>query len=127
MSINTFIQPAYLQDLNIGLLVGGNTKSEMHKSQMSIYSSKLKGLPNKNKLNGVYRVYMQLCYSWMNSFVRKKISGVKSISLPKLKGLLYKQLGRLYMQLSYSRLNSFLEKKSVEHDPLLAKIEWLAI
>ena len=52
------------------------TVIEMEKSQMSIYSSKLKGLLNrqidKDKLNGIYRVYMQLSYSWLNSFVRKK-------------------------------------------------------
>ena len=36
----------------------------MHKSQMSIYLSKLKGLLNKqlnkDKLNGIYRVHMKL-------------------------------------------------------------------
>ena len=77
MSINTFLQPAYLQDLNMVLLAGGNIKqlTEMGKSQVSIYSSKLKSLLNKqldkDKLNGIYRVYMQLSYSWLNSFVRK--------------------------------------------------------
>ena len=78
MSINTFLQAAYPQDVNMVLLAGGIQSSEMHKSQMSSYSLKLKGLLNKqsdkDKLKGIYRVYMQLSYSWLNSFVSKKKS-----------------------------------------------------
>ena len=86
----------------------------MHKSKMSIYSSKLKGLLNKqldkDKLNGIYRVCLQLSYSWLNDFVRKKISRVKSIYSLKLKGSLSKRLDknemdgteRLQMRLSNS-------------------------
>ena len=61
-----------------GLAGRGKHKTliDMNKSQMSIYSSKLKGLLNKqldkDKLNGIYRVYMQLSYSSLNSSVRKK-------------------------------------------------------
>ena len=50
--------------------------SEMHKFQMPIYSSKLKGLQNKllnkHKLNGIYRAYMKVSFSWLNSFVGTK-------------------------------------------------------
>ena len=53
----------------------------MHKSQMSIYLSKLKGLLNKqlhkDKMNGIDRLCMQLHYMWLNSFVHKnKLSTV---------------------------------------------------
>ena len=52
------------------------------KSQMSIYSSKLKSLLNKqfyeNKLNGIYSVQMQLIYSWLNSFTRKKTAELRA-------------------------------------------------
>ena len=48
----------------------------MHKSQMSIYSSNLKGLLNKllnkDKLNGICRVCMKVRFSWLNSSVRTK-------------------------------------------------------
>ena len=40
-------------------------------------------------------VYMKVSFSWLNSFVRTKISRVKSIHTRKLKGLLYiKRLDR---------------------------------
>ena len=48
------------------LLTEETQNSEMHKSQMSIYSSKSKGLLNKehdkDKMDGICRLYMQLRY-----------------------------------------------------------------
>ena len=75
MSINIFLQPVNPQIVNIVLLAEETQNSEMHKSQMSIYSAKLKGLLNKqlhkDKMNGIGGLYMQLRYSWLNSFLRK--------------------------------------------------------
>ena len=70
----------------------------MHKSQMSIYSSKLKGLLNKqldkDKLNGNLQGVHKSKLFVVEQFCQNKISGVKSISSPKLKGLSYKRLDR---------------------------------
>ena len=62
MPINTFLEPAHLQDVN--MVLSGREKHktiiEMEKSQIPIYSSKLEGLLNKQfdkyNLNGIYRV-----------------------------------------------------------------------
>ena len=74
MSISTFLQATYLQDVNMTSLEGGTQSSEIYISQLSTYSSKLKGLLNiqldKDKLDGIYMVYMQFSYSRLNSFVK---------------------------------------------------------
>ena len=67
-------------------------------------------------MNGIGRLYMQLRYLCLNSFVRKTTVELKFIYL---NGLPYKQLdsdemnaaGRMHMQLSYSWLNNFFWKR----------------
>ena len=64
MSIDTFLQPANPQDVDMVLIAGETQNSEMLKSQISINSSKLKGFLNKqldkDKMNGISRLYMYL-------------------------------------------------------------------
>ena len=105
----------------------------------SVYSPKLNGLLYKqldrDEMNAIGRLYVQLSYSWMNNFLEKKISGVvRSIYSPNLKGLLYKRvdkdktngIGRLYMQLRYLWLNSFVSKNQYSTIHEFIKIERLA-
>ena len=62
MSMNTILHQACPQDVNMILLAEETQNSEMHKSQMSIYSSKLKGVLNKqldnDKMNAIAGLYM---------------------------------------------------------------------
>ena len=122
MSINTFLQKTYPQDVNMVLLAGETQNSEIHKFQMSNYSSKLKCLLNKkvdkDKLNGIWRVHMQLSYSWSNSFVKKnQWSEIRLFTKIEWLAILTAQwggmnvIGRLYIQLSYSWLHKFFRKK----------------
>ena len=68
-------------------------------------------------MNGIERLYIQLRYPWLNSFV-STISREQSMNSPKWTGLLFKQvdkdklnvIGMPFMQLRYMWLNSFVSK-----------------
>ena len=99
----------------------------------SIYSPKLKGLlykrVDKDKMNGIGRLYIQLRYPWLNSFLSKnmwntvheftKLERLTDIKKNRLDKDEMNGIERPHMQLSYSWLHSlfFLEK--------ISKVQWM--
>ena len=78
-------------------------------------------------MNAVGRLYMQLSYSWLNSFFRKRNQWstiVQSIYSPKVKGLLYKRVDKDKINETGSctfnyviRGSTVVLVQSVEHNP----------